>query len=278
MIMPASPKVGDVYRVENVPDIVFEEVTVKAAGRTVEGPVGPVKGAIVTRELHGDGTTESKTLAPGYGEFSTGAGRDLEALAVAVPVNAAAGPEPAALASMSIGAEGILESARIGDWQAAGATLKRLEATWDAVRTARQPRMVAGRLSTSLGVLARAVTARRPARVEQAALDVGQSVLDLRLRYRPAAEIDAARFHLWSQQLRVDAAAGDLAGVTGSVAVLEWTRDRFAQTLSPAARADVNARLRQLRAAADAGNVRAAADHAARLGARLRDLVPTVSA
>ena len=30
MIMPADPKVGDVYRPENIPGFVFEEVTVKA--------------------------------------------------------------------------------------------------------------------------------------------------------------------------------------------------------------------------------------------------------
>ncbi|MGI0015182.1 MAG: hypothetical protein ACREBU_17345, partial [Nitrososphaera sp.] len=38
MIMPASPKVGDVYRVENIPDLVFEEITVKATAQTVDGP------------------------------------------------------------------------------------------------------------------------------------------------------------------------------------------------------------------------------------------------
>lgn len=80
------------------------------------------------------------------------------------------------------------------------------------------------------------------------------------LRYRPAAEIDQARFLLWTQQLRVDAAAKDLAGVTGDVAVLEWTRDRIAHTLDSADRSEINARLRALRAATDAGNPAAAAD------------------
>jgi hypothetical protein len=87
MIMPADPKVGDVYRPENIPGLVFEEVTVKAVDRTVAGPRGPVDGAILVEELHMDGRRESKTFAPGYGEFSTGAGNDIEAIAVAVPTD-----------------------------------------------------------------------------------------------------------------------------------------------------------------------------------------------
>jgi hypothetical protein len=123
-----------------------------------------------------------------------------------------------------------------------------------------------------LAALTRSVEAHRPVRTTQKAVDVAQSVLDLELRYRPPAEIDAARFTLWTQQLRIHAAAKDLAGVTGDVAVLEWIRDRIAHTLQAAGRSEINSRLRALRAATDARNLPAAADHAARLGPRLRDL------
>ena len=44
-----------------------------------------------------DGTTEDKTFAPGYGEFYTAGGGDVEALALAVPTDAASGPTPAEL-------------------------------------------------------------------------------------------------------------------------------------------------------------------------------------
>src|SRR3990172_9956514 len=47
MIMPADPQAGDVYRPENSPGIVFEEVTVRSTGETVDGPQGPVEGAII---------------------------------------------------------------------------------------------------------------------------------------------------------------------------------------------------------------------------------------
>jgi hypothetical protein len=127
-------------------------------------------------------------------------------------------------------------------------------------------------MSDALGALASAVKARRPGRTAQAAIDVEQSALDLELRHRAPSAIDAARFELWTQQLRVDAAARDLAGVTGDVAVLEWIRDRFAHSLDSSRRQDLDTGLHELRAAADARNLPAAADHAARLASQLRDV------
>jgi hypothetical protein len=272
MIMPAEPKVGNVYRTENAPGIVFEEVTVKSMGKTVAGPRGPVEGGMVAHELHSDATSEDKIFAPGYGEFRTEGGGDLEALALAIPTDALPGPMPAELASLSESAEGILEAARIGDWEGTAATTKRMNAAWSTLRAGKPPPMVGARLSDGLAALTGSVKARTPARTFQKAIDVAQSVLDLELRYRPPTEIDRDRFHLWTQQLRVDATEKNLAGVTGDVAVLEWIRDRIAHTLDPAARGEINARLRGLRSATDAKNLPAAADHAARLGARLRGL------
>ena len=92
MIMPADPKVGHVYRTENIPGIAFEEVTVKSVDRTLEGPLGRVEGGLVAEELHMDGKTEDKTFAPGYGEFLTAGGGDVEALALAVPPTRSPGP------------------------------------------------------------------------------------------------------------------------------------------------------------------------------------------
>jgi hypothetical protein len=272
MIMPAEPKVGDVFRPENVTGIVFEEVVITEVGKALQGPRGPVEGGVVAKELHADGSNDFKTFAPGYGEFRTGSGGDLEALALAVPTDAAPGPEPAELRALSTGAIGILELARLLDWEAAEPSVRRLNAAWKQLPAAGQPSMIAERVTANLAALTRAVRARRAGRAPQSAVDLAQSVLDLRLRYRPPAKVDGDRFHLWTQQLRVDAAANDLAGVTGDVAVLEWIRDRFVQVLAPAGRREVDSRLRDLRAAVDARNLPAAADHAARLGARVQDL------
>ncbi|MGH2488366.1 MAG: hypothetical protein ACRDFR_01935, partial [Candidatus Limnocylindria bacterium] len=94
MIMPADPQVGDVYRPENIPGLVFEEVTVKEVAQTLDGPIGPIEDGLVVTELHMDGATEDKTFAPGYGEFFTSDGVDTEALAMAIPADAVSAPVP----------------------------------------------------------------------------------------------------------------------------------------------------------------------------------------
>ena len=107
MIMPADPTVGQAYRPENIPDLVFEEVVVKTLDLTVDGPRGPVTGAMVGTENHLlEGNYEDKTFAPGYGEFRSGVGANLEALALAVPTDAQPGGVPAELEAVSRGARG----------------------------------------------------------------------------------------------------------------------------------------------------------------------------
>jgi hypothetical protein len=272
MIMPARPRLGDVFRTENAPPIVFEEVTVKRVGLTVAGPRGPVAGAIVGEELHSDGTHEAKIFAPGYGEFRTAGGADLEALALAVPADRLRARVPRGLTLLSRSAPATFDSSQARDWQAARVTTANMRAAWKALQSKRPPRLVASRMSVALAALAEAVAAKQALRAEQAAIDVLQSTLDLRLQYRPPADVDRERFVLWTRQLRLDAAARNLAGVTGDVATLEWVRDRITPTLDGAGRLEIDKRLRDLRTAADAANLPAAADHAARLAARLRTL------
>lgn len=269
MIMPADPQLGQVYRTENIPGIVFEEVTIVATGKTVRGPLGPVDGAIVGRELHAEGDTEDKVFAPGYGEFRTSGGGELEALAMAVPTDAADGPMPAELHDLGVGTAGLLEAARMRDWEVADAIAATIRTDWAIARRG-QPWMVVRRAARTVAALEHDVRRHKAAALEQDTIDMQQSVLDLQLRYRDQAEIDAERFQLWTQQLRVHADAGDLAGVEGDVATLEWVRDRFAPYLHDTAAAEIAHRLDALRGAADARNLAAAADHAARLGARIR--------
>ena len=270
MITPADPRVADVYRPENVIGIVFEEVQVKAVGRTVAGPRGPVKGAYIASELHLDGTREDKYFAPGYGEFRTGGRGSLEALAVAAPTDAIDGPAPAELERLSVGAQGMLGSAQAEDWEAVAATLRRMRSAWNGVRADHPPPLLADETEAALDRLARAAAARQPVRTGLAATDVAEASLDLMLRHRPPVEIDRARFELWADRVLLHAAARDTGAVNGDVAAMEWVRDRFAHTLGRAEGRELDARLRDLRAATDARNLPAAADHAARLAARLR--------
>ncbi len=83
MIMPARPAVGMVYRPENIPGLVFEEVTVKRTGDK-----------LVVSELHQGGGRERKVFARGYGEFRSADDTDLEQMALAVPIDARPGRMP----------------------------------------------------------------------------------------------------------------------------------------------------------------------------------------
>lgn len=268
MIMPGDPQVGDVFRAENITGVVFEEIAVKAVDQTVDGPRGPVSGAVVMQELHLDGSFSDKVFAPGYGEFDTSSDGEVEALALAVPTDSIDERAPVELRLVSTSAWGILENVRLEDWEAANPTLTRVTSLWQGLQANDYPPRVVDTMNRALEALRSAVTKENVRAASQAAVDVAQSALDLELLYR--GNVEADRFHLHAQQLRVHAAARDLAGVTGEVAVLEWIRDRLASSLSKEGLVALDTDLRALREVASTGNMLAAADLAARAAALLR--------
>jgi hypothetical protein len=269
MIMPADPQVGQVYRTETIPSIAFEEVTIKAVDQPMHGPHGPVEGAIIVSELHQDGTTEDKVFAPGYGEFRTGDGGDLEALALAVPADARGEPLPADLDTLSTGSADLFDAIQAEDWDAASATLETMTSAWDTYRAGDVPPMIAARLSTSLAELIGAVDSRSAAEASQRAIDVSQNIADLRLLYLPSTEVNRARLGLWAQQVLVDTAAEDAGGVMSDVVTLELIRDRVVDGFDAATAKQVDTMLTDLRTAAEGEDFSAATDTAA----QLRDFV-----
>ena len=259
MIMPANPAAGQVYRPENIPGLVFEEVTVKSTGQRVPGPRGAVDGALVISELHLDGATEDKTFAPGYGEFSAGGGGDLEAVALAVPVDAVGGAPPAGLAVLTGGARYAFAAAGPGRWEAIASRAESMSVAWKRAGGSGAPELLVSQMTGALDALAKAAHARDPARTRQAALRVEQAALDLELRHRPPAEVDLDRLDLWARQLQVDAAAKDRGAVAGDVATLQVIWDRAGHTAARAAAERVRAGLTALGKAAEGKDLRAAA-------------------
>ncbi|MBA2426810.1 MAG: hypothetical protein H0V60_06985 [Actinobacteria bacterium] len=232
MIMPGDPQVGDVHRAENIPGVAFEEVAITTVGKTVEGPTGPVKGALVGRELHDDGTFSDKVFAPGYGEFFSAHEGDVEAMALAVPSDALHGPVPEDLDTLSGEADGVFQATRSRRWRVASVGLKELSAAWDHYGKSDVPPRLAREMNRAVASLTAALRSRHQAPAGTAAIDVAQVARDLRLRYEPPADIDLARMKLWARQILVDAGTKDLGGLTGDVATLEWTRERIAHTLA----------------------------------------------
>ncbi len=249
MIMPAEPDVGDTYRPENIPGFVFEEVTVKSVGESLAGPLGQIEGGLVVEELHMDGVLEDKTFAPGYGEFYTSDGKDVEALALAVPTDALSEPVPAELEMIESEAFEIFEAAGDGSWDEASRTVDEMTTGWANYAAGDVPRMIEPRMSQDLVDLAEAVDARDAAAARQAAIEVARWAQDLQLRYRPPVEVDLARFDLWLAQLVVDAEARDAAAVNGDFFTLDYIRDRILPTLEGTDATRVNALLEQLQGA-----------------------------
>ena len=269
MIMPADPQVGDAFRAENIPGVAFEEVSVKTIDKTVDGPTGPVEGAMVARELHDDGTYSDKVFAPGYGEFFSGHGSEIEAMALAVPTDALDGPPPPELEQLSAAADKLFAATSSGDWNSATTGEQAAERAWDSYRREQVPPRLAKEMDRAFDELTAGIGARDQAQASNAAIDVAQSTLDLELRHRPPTEIDLARFELWARQILVDAAADQVGGVRADVATLEWTLDRFDDTLDSAAVARIETHLVELRDSVSFGSEDLAA--AAAEAATLRD-------
>ena len=249
MIMPANAQVGDVYRPENIPGFVFEEVTVKAIDQTLAGPLGPVEGGMVVEELHMDGFTENKIFGPAYGEFLTGGGGDVEALALAVPTDATTASMPSELSNLSSGLLDLLATLQATDWAAAAAKLEQIATTWDQVRGNEVPILIEPILITAIEAIGEAVVSRNEIGASNATIDAAMSTFDLQLRYRPPAEVDLARFDLWLAQTQVDARAEDAEAMNGDFFVLDYIRDRVLQAMEPADVTSLNLGLEELLAA-----------------------------
>jgi hypothetical protein len=273
MIMPAEPKPGDVYRPENMPGFVFEEVTVQEVDKALDGPLGPISGGLVAHELHADGT-EDKIFAPGYGEFLTGGDGDVEALALAVPTDALAKPLPADLAAVSGGATRVFDLAGSGGWTTAAAEVGRIRTAWSAHPKDDVPAPTEPLMTAAVDRLAAAVDARSAGRAQSASLEVARLAYDVQLRYRPVTEVDMARFDLWAAQLLVDARADDADGVSADVFALDYIRERFVHTLNAPAAVRLNSLLNDLQVAVVDDDLETSADAATKLRALIAEILP----
>ena len=254
MIMPAASKVGDVYRVENIPGVAFEEVRVKATDVTVNGPLGPRKGAMIGEELHMEGTYSDKTFVPGYGEYVSTTASELEAVAIAVPIDSLAEPVPAELKAIHQGAIEIFSIAESQKWDAASSRFQEMKKAWDAFRgRGGVSTLLAAQLDRALralegDALVPAVAAKVSEGTRNAALEVALSALDFELRYRTPAEVDRDRFAVWARKASVDAKTNDQGYLYSDVATLELIDDRISDTPGTAA-ARITSLLKELRTA-----------------------------
>jgi hypothetical protein len=235
MIMPSDPQVGDVNRAENLPGYSFEEVHVTKVNQTFNGPSGPVSGGMVALEIHQDAAPSDKLFAPGYGEFRSTDGPDVEAMALASPTDSLPGGVPTELTTISNGADRIFGSplSTTLEWRRADSRAHRMLDAWNAFRAGDVPPRLVKPTSIALRNLIAQIESRSRAKTRDASIDAAYASNDLQLRYRPVIEVDTRRFELWVRRALVDATAGSLGGTRSDVVTLEWLRDRIALSLDP---------------------------------------------
>ena len=250
MIMASDPQVGDVNRPENIPGAVFEEVEITATEVTVDGPLGPVEG-IVGTETHQDGALSDKVFAPGYGEFRSTDGGDVEALALAVPTDAASGPLPTELATIARAADALWNASlrTASDRRGAARRLEAATTDWDVFRAGEVPRRLVRPMHAALVALRGAISSSDTARMRWASTDLACAANDLSLRYRSAASVNRRRFQFWARRAVLDAVAGSVGGLRSDQVTLEWIRDRIAHTFDPVSLTRLDARVGALGAA-----------------------------
>lgn len=275
MIMPSDPQVGDANRPENIPGNVFEEVTVTKVDQTFEGPSGPVSGGIVGTETHQDGTLSDKWFAPGYGEFLSTDGPDVEALALASPTDSLPGGVPAELTAISEGADRIfsLRLAMSAQWKKAEMVALGMVDSWNTFQGGDVPPRLVKSTSQALQELVAQIASRDRSKARAASIDASYASINLQLRYRPVTEVDTVRFELWARRVLVHAIDGSLGGVRSDLVTIEWIRDRFVHTVDPVTRTRIDTLVRNLGTAVVDDDLEAAADTARALRKVVADLI-----
>jgi hypothetical protein len=229
MIMPAHPRVGDVYRPENIPGFVFEEVTVMQTDMTVDGPTGPVHGAIRVQERLMDGSLEDKIFAPGYGEFqaSVPASDELVTVAVATPTDDADQRAPRSLDTLSDAAAKLFDEGAVRNWTRLSALAADAHRAWAHLSGTGVPPLLATQTDDALDALDAALASRSLTDVRQAAIALEFATLDIEMRYEDLDEIDGDRLDVWLEQLRLHVHTRDRAGEASDRVILATIHDRL---------------------------------------------------
>jgi len=275
MIMPSDPQVGDAHRAENIPGNSFEEVHIYKIDQTFDGPSGPVSGGIVATEIHQDAAPSDKLFAPGYGEFRSTDGPDVEAMALASPTDSLPGGVPAELTTISDGADRIFASrlATAPQWHHAQTIAQSMLDAWVTFSAGDVPPRLVKPTRVALEGLVTQIESRDRSATRSASIDAAYASNDLQLRYRSVTDIDTMRFELWVRRALVDATAGSRGGVRSDVVTLEWIRDRIAHTLDPVTRTQIDALVGELGTAVVDSDLAAAAATARALREVVADLI-----
>ena len=250
MIMPANPKIGNAYRIENIPGLVFEEATVKAINQTIEGPRGLLSGVMFVEQIGLDGKSTVKAFAPGYGEFLAHS----EDAAVALPTDATKAPMPTELKILLTEAMNLMMAPDPKNWQTISTTLQTMTDAWDAYsasKTSEKLQLLNSQFERAFNNLIEGSKEFDIKNIHHAAFDVAVAVIDLQMPYRSVAESDLTRLTLWANRIQGDSLEGTASDVAGDFVVVELIVNRNAHHLDAAKVKELQALIATLRKAAN---------------------------
>lgn len=215
-------------------------------------------------ETHQDGTLSDKVFAPGYSEFLSTDGPDIEAMALASPTDSLPGGVPAELMSISEGADRIFSSrlATSAQWRKSEMVALGMVKSWNTFLAGDVPPRLEKPTWLALQELVAEIASRDRSKTRAASIDASYASINLQLRYRPVTEVDTARFELWTRRALVHSIDGSLAGVRSDLVTIEWIRDRFVHTVDPVTRTRIDTMVRDLGTAVVDHDLEAAADTA----------------
>lgn len=264
MIMPADPQAGDIYHPENIPDLVYEEDLVVSTTETVEGPSGPIEGAMLVQETV-EGTIEEKYWAPGYGEFhAIVPGVEDVQVVFALPNDAQAEPVPPALRDLQQGAAEAYEQAIGEDWDSLTAAIAELRSDWDSYDPESRsvlPEAFASAVNDALSGLDTAAADQDPEAAAEAAVALELAVVDVMMTHGDPE--DVLRIAALTRRLELEAAAEDADAAANTTAVIAavWARGAHA-VADPSG---IDSTLADLQAAAEEGDFAALTEGAGTL-------------
>ena len=167
----------------------------------MDGPHGPIKGCMTGTQLHDNGGHSDKIFCPGYGEFFTEKTLDLEALALAVPIDRLSQSLPVELVTIRSGAENIYTAASDDDWKTVQNELTQIQTAWDTYRKNSKEK-ISSRFIAQMDralrnlegdILEPGILSRHTIGTLNGAVDVSFAILDLEMRYRSSDEIEMDR-------------------------------------------------------------------------------------
>ncbi|MFN8454789.1 MAG: hypothetical protein U0401_08995 [Anaerolineae bacterium] len=230
VIMPARPKVGQVFNPENFPGVAYETDEILSLTEKTTTPAGPTDQGLLVKETLMDGSIEHKVYAANFGIVEDRAEDEQVNLVLFQRSDAKPGNVPEPLQTLEAQAEDIMDVAPGGNWQRVAADVAAIIEAGQTYQTGAKkdnvPQPFQEALTVALDRLQKTSAAKDTASVMQAANDLSAAVVDLFTVYRPMPPTDVGWLDVLGRQLVLDVAADDFTAAADSLAKTHavWAR------------------------------------------------------